>query len=152
MNRTTRASAKDPKVITRRAMLQRSASVATVGTLALAHVMRGRAAEATGPVATKGRIKQSIVPWCFELFGDKWNLDKTCQVAKELGCPSVELILPNQYRILKKHGLAPLLIACDLQRSHPIEMARRRHPRWTFHFTPASPHVGCRNSAFRKSR
>ena len=120
MNRITRASAKDPKAITRRAMLQRSAGVAAAGTLALAHAVRARAAEDTGPAATKGRIKQSIVPWCFELFGDKWNLDKTCQVAKELGCPSVELILPNQYPILKRHGLACAIGQIDMNPDPPF--------------------------------
>ena len=55
---------------------------------------RGRAAvlAADDKAATKGRIKQSIVFWCFNGFGDKWDMETTCQVAKELGCVSVELI------------------------------------------------------------
>lgn len=55
--------------------------------------------------ATKGRIKHSIVPWCFELFGEKWSLEKTCQVAAELGCASVELVKPEHYPLLSQYGL-----------------------------------------------
>jgi len=55
--------------------------------------------------ATKGRIKQSVVFWCFNVAGDKWDADKTCQVAKELGCTSVELIGPEDWPTLKKHGM-----------------------------------------------
>ena len=55
--------------------------------------------------ATKGNIKQSIVFWCFNGFGDKWDIDTTCQVAKELGCVSVEMSGPEDWGPLKKHGL-----------------------------------------------
>jgi hydroxypyruvate isomerase len=60
---------------------------------------------AEGKAVTKGRIKQSVAFWCFNSAGDKWDLDKTCQVAKELGCLSVELVDPKSWDILKKHGL-----------------------------------------------
>ena len=56
------------------------------------------------PVA-KGRIKQSIVFWCFNSAGEKWDIEKTCQVAKELGCVSVEIVSPQDWPVLKKHGL-----------------------------------------------
>jgi hydroxypyruvate isomerase len=63
------------------------------------------AADAPAKKATKGRIKQSVVFWCFNVAGDKWDADKTCQVAKSLGCVSVELIGPEHWPTLKKHGL-----------------------------------------------
>ena len=53
----------------------------------------------------KGRIKQSIVFWCYNGYGDKWDMDAACQVAKELGCVSVELTSPDQWGPLKKYGL-----------------------------------------------
>ena len=53
----------------------------------------------------KGRIKQSIVFWCYNGYGDKWDMDTACQVARELGCVSVELTGPDQWGPLKKHGL-----------------------------------------------
>lgn len=64
----------------------------------------GRAAEA-GPAATRGRIKQSIVQWCFETSAEKWTVEKSCQVAKELGCASVELVHPKHFPTLKQYGL-----------------------------------------------
>ena len=60
---------------------------------------------ADGPAATKGRIKQSIVSWCFSVAGDKWDMEKICVVAKQLGCPSVELADPAAWPTIKKHGL-----------------------------------------------
>ncbi len=87
-------------------MLQRVATVAAAGAFALTRSGTAWAAEARAPAATKGRIKQSIVPWCWQDCGDKWSFEKICQVAKELGCVSVELTDPANYPILKKHGLA----------------------------------------------
>jgi hydroxypyruvate isomerase len=55
---------------------------------------------------SNGRVKQSVCAWCFTSRGEKWSLDKTCQVAKQLGCPSVELMMPADFPTLKKHGLA----------------------------------------------
>ncbi|HEX4131599.1 MAG TPA: TIM barrel protein [Pirellulales bacterium] len=63
------------------------------------------AGAAQGTAATRGRIKQSIVFWCFNVGGDKWDMDRTCQVARELGCVSVELAAPDQWDTLKKYGL-----------------------------------------------
>ncbi|MFO0822948.1 MAG: TIM barrel protein [Gemmataceae bacterium] len=53
----------------------------------------------------KGRAKQSIVFWCFNARGEKWTAEKTCEVAKQLGVPSVEIIGPEHWPTLKKHGL-----------------------------------------------
>jgi sugar phosphate isomerase/epimerase len=52
-----------------------------------------------------GRIKQSIVFWCFNTAGEKWDIDKTCQVAKDLGCVSIEIVEPKDWGTLKKNGL-----------------------------------------------
>ena len=55
--------------------------------------------------ATAGRIKQSVCFWCFNTAGEKWDAEKTCQVARDLGCRSVELIGPESWDLLKKYGL-----------------------------------------------
>lgn len=52
-----------------------------------------------------GRIKQSVAFWCFSNAGEKWDIDKTCQVARTLGCKSVELLGPKHWDALKQHGL-----------------------------------------------
>jgi hydroxypyruvate isomerase len=84
-----------------------------------------RAASADGPVAakrnaadkgkaaTKGNIHQSLVEWC---YNKHWNFDELCQVAKQLGCESVELADPQDWPTLKKHGLI-----CAIARSHGFE-------------------------------
>ncbi|HUV65792.1 MAG TPA: twin-arginine translocation signal domain-containing protein, partial [Sedimentisphaerales bacterium] len=51
------------------------------------------------PAATGGRINQSIAQWC---FAEYWNLEKMCQVAKTLGCKSIELVGPNDFATLKR--------------------------------------------------
>ena len=53
----------------------------------------------------KGRIKQSLDYWCYNVTGDKWDTEKMCQVAKDLGCKSIELAGPETWPTLKKHGL-----------------------------------------------
>jgi sugar phosphate isomerase/epimerase len=52
-----------------------------------------------------GRIKQSICSWCFMAAGEKWSLDKLCEVTKDFGVTSIELVSPEQFATLKKHGL-----------------------------------------------
>jgi hydroxypyruvate isomerase len=58
----------------------------------------------------KGNIRHSIVQWC---FADYWNLDQLCQQAKKLGCTSVELVAPEDWPTLKRHGLT-----CAIAPSH----------------------------------
>ncbi len=58
----------------------------------------------------KGRIRQSVVHWCFEKH---WSVEDTCRAARELGCPSVEVVAPEHWPTLKKYGLT-----CALARTH----------------------------------
>ncbi len=52
-----------------------------------------------------GRIRQSIVFWCFNAMGEKWSIERTCEVAKQLGVTSIELGGPENWPTLKKHGV-----------------------------------------------
>jgi hydroxypyruvate isomerase len=79
---------------TRRAVLQAAA---------LAALPEAVAADAKAVM--KGNIKQSIVWWCFNTAGEKWDVEKTCQVARALGCLSVEVVGPEHWDTLKKHSL-----------------------------------------------
>jgi sugar phosphate isomerase/epimerase len=89
--------------------LTRRAALASTGAAAAAACLAPTAAPVTAFAkenhSMKGRIKQSLVYWCFNVTGDKWDLEKTCQVAKDLGCPSIELCGPDAWPTLKKHGL-----------------------------------------------
>jgi hydroxypyruvate isomerase len=87
--------------LTRRHLLQ--GVVAAGAASALATVPQPAAAE--DKAVSKGHIKQSVVFWCFNTAGEKWDVEKTCQVARALGCVSVEIVEPEHWDVLKKHGL-----------------------------------------------
>lgn len=87
--------------VSRRNLLSTAMASGAAACLSAATASMALGAEA----ALKGRIKQSVVFWCFNVAGDKWDIDQTCQVAKQLGCQSVELCEPETWPTLKKHGL-----------------------------------------------
>ena len=55
--------------------------------------------------ALERKLKHSVVGWCFQAHGEKWDMETLCQKAKLAGCTSVELTHPNTWSTLKKHGL-----------------------------------------------
>ncbi|MHC4511085.1 MAG: TIM barrel protein [Planctomycetota bacterium] len=84
--------------MTRRNMLKMVAGTgAAVGLGSCASIEEHRK-----PAATGDRINQSIAHWC---FAEYWNLEKMCEVAKALGCKSIELVGANDFATLKRHGL-----------------------------------------------
>ncbi|MFI4875378.1 MAG: hydroxypyruvate isomerase family protein [Blastopirellula sp. JB062] len=90
----------------RRTILTAAAAGAAVGSLnAAAHAEETQ--EAVG--VKNGRIRQSIVPWCFEPM----KLDELAGHAVRLGMKSIELVKPEDFALLKKHGLV-----CALTSSH----------------------------------
>ena len=72
--------------------------------LATAAALVGGAALAAPKL--KGAVKQSLCSWCFTGRGEKWSLEKLCEVAVAEGVPSVELVSAKDFPLLKKHGLA----------------------------------------------
>jgi hydroxypyruvate isomerase len=93
-----------PTRMSRRRMIA-STALGLAGAAALTRPPNMQAAAPKVKAVRKGRINHSIVHWCFEAFGEKWDINKTAQVARELGCKSVELIASEHYPALKKHGL-----------------------------------------------
>ena len=68
---------------------------------------RVRAAEEkTGP-AMKGRIHHSVCKWCYPKVG----LEDLCVAGKEMGLQSIELLRPQDFPILKKHGLTCAMVS-----------------------------------------
>jgi hydroxypyruvate isomerase len=61
--------------------------------------------------AVHGRVKHSVVFWCFNIAGEMWDLDKTCSIARDLGCLSVEILGPEDFGVLKKYGLVCAIAA-----------------------------------------
>ena len=96
----------------RRRMLE-ATSGAVLGLAAL-----NRAVEAAEtPAAGKGRIKQSIVHWC---FADHWDVARMIQVAKGLGCGSIELIEPKYFPLLKEADLECAIGTIDMAPEPPF--------------------------------
>jgi len=104
----------------RRFLQATSLSASAVALAGCASNEAPKVASAGGKVATKGRIKQSIVPWCWETCPEKWSFEKICQVAKELGCVSVELTEPSNYPILKKYGLTCAIAQISMNPDPPF--------------------------------
>jgi hydroxypyruvate isomerase len=92
---------------TRRSVLGGAAAAAVAGIAAPPLL----AADGGGPVATKGNIRQSVCKWCY----DKIPLEQLAIEGKKMGLVAIDLLGPNDFDTLKKHGLV-----CSMTNSHPI--------------------------------
>ena len=105
--KTTPKVPRPEAALSRRQILRGVAALGAVGLAAGA--VTGRAAERDVYRAKNGKVRQSVVPWCFKPM----TLEELCVVAVRLGLPSVELTTPNNFPLLKHHGLV-----CALTSSH----------------------------------
>ena len=86
----------------RTSMSRRTALRNLAGAAALASLPQSRAADkAAKPAAPGGPIRQSVCKWCYKDIA----LDPFCAAAKDIGLESVELLNPEDFQTLKKHGL-----------------------------------------------
>ncbi|MBM3881335.1 MAG: TIM barrel protein [Verrucomicrobia bacterium] len=106
--------------VNRRGLIKSGAALAAAMALGGPTGARARAAEVGAPGVRRGRIKHSIVHWCFETAGEKWTVEQTCQVAKELGCLSVELVAAEHYPTLQRHGLKCAIGQIDMNPDPPF--------------------------------
>ena len=79
-------------------------TLAATGGATLAGIA-GSSADHHGGAKLKGNINHSVVFWCFNVAGEKWDLKTTCEVTKKLGGKSVELVAPKDWGTLKEAGL-----------------------------------------------
>jgi len=91
-------------------MLAGVAGAAAMGAFGFARPAGSENVKKVSRGVTRGRINQSIAHWCFEEY---WDLEKTCQIARQLGCKSIEVVPPETWPTLKKYGLA-----CAITPSH----------------------------------
>ena len=100
----------------RRTLLRGMAGVAAAGA-AWPLVSPLQAAEAPG------RIKQSVCLWCYSGFMKKaqMELDAFAAASAAMGLKSIELVGPDQWPALKKHGLI-----CAMTPSHSIPKGLNR--------------------------
>ncbi|WP_437185722.1 hydroxypyruvate isomerase family protein [Planctomicrobium sp. SH668] len=97
-------------------------TTAGVATAVACHLNQAEADEPT-TAQKKGRIKQSMVQWTYDAA---WpNVDEMCTVAKKLGLQSIELIDPEHWPTLKKHGLT-----CAIAPSHGFPTGFNNKNEW----------------------
>ncbi len=117
MSRSTRHE-EGPAPSSRREMLKQTAVAGAV--VAAAGIPAQAAAQepASSERAVKnGRIKQSIVHWCFEKH---WDVPQAIEIARRLGCLSIELIAPKYFPLLKQAGLSCAIGSIDMAPDPPF--------------------------------
>jgi hydroxypyruvate isomerase len=107
----------EPDRPTRRQLLESTAGAAVIGLAALD--CAARAAEPREPARRikNGRIKQSIVEWC---FAPHWTVEQQIKVAKQLGCTSIELLDAKYFPLLKENGLECAIGTIDMNPDPPF--------------------------------
>lgn len=96
-------SSKNARSLTRRDVLMRG-----VLTAAAPLIIAGRAGAAPEPIRRKGNIKHSVSKWCYRM-----PLEKLAEACVRLGISSIELLRPNAFATLKKHGLVCAMTSCN---------------------------------------
>jgi hydroxypyruvate isomerase len=110
-----------------RRLSRREMFTGMAGAAAMALVPGSRSAHAAEekeqqPVARRGRINQSVAHWCFE---PHWSMGQFCQIAKRLGCKSIELVPPENWPMLKEYGLT-----CAILSSHSFVRGTNNPLHW----------------------
>ena len=95
----------------RRALLAGAAGASMMGALA-----RGDDMDIEKAVK-KGRIKQSLVQWC---YAPHFDMPTMIKVAKGLGCVSIELGPPKDFPMLKEAGLTCAIGSIDMGGDPPF--------------------------------
>ena len=98
-------------------MLQHTASLGAVGAVAMAGACQSTSRANLGKAVKRGRLKQSVVHWC---FADYWTVEEAAKVARKLGCKSVEIIGPEHWPTLAKYGLTCAMATIDLSPDPPF--------------------------------
>ena len=91
--------------------------VALLGLSALGTSARAAEPSDSTPVARKGRIKQSLVHWCYAPY---WEIGPMIKVARRLGCDSIELLDPKYFPALKEAGLTCAIGTIDMSPNPPF--------------------------------
>jgi len=91
----------------------RGSSLIAAGTIAGTMARAGHAitADDVERVVKNGRINQSVSKWCY----GKFSLEEMCVIGKKMGLKAIDLLGPNDFPTLKKHGLA-----CSMVNTHGL--------------------------------
>ena len=67
----------------------------------------GSPASPAAPAKLKGRINHSACRWCY----GKISLDDLCRAGKEMGMVAIDLLNPDEFATVKKHGLTCSMVS-----------------------------------------
>lgn len=103
----------------RRRVLGGAAGAAVLGLTRLGAAAEPSPSVASGKRASsKGRIKQSLVQWCFAPY---WDMPAMIKIAKQLGCNSIELGDPKDFPLLKQNGMECAIASINMAPNRPFE-------------------------------
>jgi hydroxypyruvate isomerase len=88
-----------------------AAGAAAFSTVASAEASKEASSSSNGRNVRAGRLKQSVCKWCF----GKMSVEELAVVANDIGLVAIDLLGPNDFETLKKHGLV-----CSMVTSHPL--------------------------------
>jgi hydroxypyruvate isomerase len=108
--------------LTRRHLLAGTAGALASTAVAGAHPVAAAEPDKNWKI-TKGRIKQSVVAWCF----NPMPVEELAAAAAALGFQSLELADPKHWPALKKHGLT-----CAIAGSHGFTKGWNHKENWEF--------------------
>ncbi len=99
--------------LSRRTFIRSSSLIAAAGTIAGTVARTGQAvtADDVERVVKNGRINQSVSKWCY----GKFSVEEMCVIGKKMGLKAIDLLGPNDFPTLKKHGLA-----CSMVKTHGL--------------------------------
>jgi hydroxypyruvate isomerase len=105
--------------LSRRTFIRSSSLIAAAGTVASTMARTGHAITAADVerIVKNDRINQSVSKWCY----GKFSLEEMCAVGKKMGLKAIDLLGPNDFPTLKKHGLA-----CSMVNSHGLSKGINR--------------------------
>ena len=91
--------------LSRRKMLKYFTSTSAAVIAGTSLLNRLSAAESSLGAGAKGQINHSVCRWCYRDI----PLEDLCIAAKKIGLGSIELVGPDEWPVLKKHGLTAAL-------------------------------------------
>ncbi|WP_160712133.1 hydroxypyruvate isomerase family protein [Chitinophaga solisilvae] len=92
----------------RRDMIKKAATMALASTALSSLSNRVAAHDLTVGEALKGKINHSVCAWCYDI-----PLEQLCRAAKKIGIPSIDLVAPKDFAILKKHDMTCAMVASN---------------------------------------
>ncbi|APW59868.1 hydroxypyruvate isomerase family protein [Paludisphaera borealis] len=127
MNEFDGSRADSPDRASRRDLLRAAAGAAVLGLGSGAQTVKAATMTEQASAIKNGRIKQSIVHWCFEPY---WNIDEFIKQAKALGCTSIELVPPQYFPKLKEAGLTNAIGQIDMSPDPPFMRGFNNPKHW----------------------